>query len=124
MGRQAVIWCWRSSPRLIVTILSHLLRPALRVHRTISALLVQCFDKNLSDTWCCLPRVPNSGAMGYAVLEIMPDSNEIMYNIGLFNCYGPIAGHIHAGNKSALALKLVVAACRPRWFSPPPRTPL
>lgn len=48
-----------------------------------------------------IPGVPNSGAMGYAVLEIMPDSNEIMYNIGLFNCYGPIAGHIHAGNKTS-----------------------
>ncbi|KAK9907401.1 hypothetical protein WJX75_003010 [Coccomyxa subellipsoidea] len=48
-----------------------------------------------------VPGVPNSGAMGYAALDFMPDMNSISYKVVVSNIYGPTASHIHAGAMGA-----------------------
>ncbi len=49
-------------------------------------------------------RVPNSGAVGYAILKFMPESSTIYYKLVVSNIYGPVAAHIHGGAPSGFPL--------------------
>ncbi|BDA47774.1 hypothetical protein COCOBI_11-0310 [Coccomyxa sp. Obi] len=48
-----------------------------------------------------VPGVPNSGALGYAILKFMPDTSTIYYKLVVSNIYSPIAAHIHGGAPNA-----------------------
>lgn len=63
--------------------------------------------------------VPNSGALGYAILKFMPDTSTIYYKLVVSNIYNAVAAHIHAGAPSGflLAVSLTLTVMPPATFT-------
>ncbi len=48
-----------------------------------------------------LRRITDSKALGYLLIQFMPNTNALYYDVVVSNTYGPTIVHLHKGKPSA-----------------------